>query len=47
MLLGVKDVISFSMTEHLMKFNTHKKRKLILDLKLLYYQDSFYFLLIV
>ena len=29
MLLGVKDVISFSMTEHLMKFNTHNTLILI------------------
>ena len=50
MLLDVEDVKSFSITEHLMKFNTQKekkKRDLILNVELLYDQDSFYFLLIV
>ena len=37
-----KDVILFSITEHLKKFNT-KKTQLILNIKLLYDQDSFYF----
>ena len=37
-----KDVTLFSITEHLMKFNT-KKNQLILNIKLLYDQDSFYF----
>ena len=44
MLLDVKDIIAFSITEHLMKFNTQKKRKLLLNVKLLYDQDSFQFL---
>ena len=30
------------MTEHLMKFNTQKKKQLILNIELLYNQDSFY-----
>ena len=37
-----KDVISFSITEHLMTFNT-KKNQFILNIKLLYDQDSFCF----
>ena len=43
--LDLKDVISFYITEHLTKFNTQKKRKLILNVELLYDQDSLYFLL--